>query len=172
MAKHFTDLGMFKSRVGNSEFKPSDPDGSDRTLSMMIVLHFADISNPTKPWNICQKWTELVFLEFFSQGDHERALQMPISMLMDRETVNIAKSQQGFIDFIILPSYNALTQMLPEAQTNLRNVEANKEKWATLIGEYERRMMNRNRADDEEEGNNLRMTTTHEGTLQASKEFH
>jgi len=38
---------------------------------------------------------------------------MPISYLMDRTTVNIAKSQVGFIDVIVYPAYEILYQVLP-----------------------------------------------------------
>ena len=39
------------------------------------------------------------------QGDLERERDWPISYLMDRTTVNIAKAQVGFIDVIIYPAY-------------------------------------------------------------------
>jgi hypothetical protein len=32
---------------------------------------------------------------------------------MDRSTVNIAKAQLGFIDFIIAPAFNLLAEMCP-----------------------------------------------------------
>jgi hypothetical protein len=74
-------------------------------MLLQTLFHLADISNPTKPWELCQKWTDLLFVEFFNQGDLERAQGYPISYLMDRTTVNIAKSQMGFIDVIITPAY-------------------------------------------------------------------
>jgi hypothetical protein len=74
---------------------------------MFELFHLADISNSTKPWNVCAKWTELLFIEFFHQGDMERNRGVPISYLMDRTTVNIAKSQMGFLDVIITPAFTA-----------------------------------------------------------------
>ena len=49
----------------------------------------------------------MLFEEFFEQGDLERAQSLPISYLMDRNTVNIARSQIGFIDVLIIPAYHA-----------------------------------------------------------------
>jgi hypothetical protein len=62
MAKHFAELGKFKARVASPDF---DPSGSDKELSMHIVFHLADISNPAKKFDICSKWTELLYVEFF-----------------------------------------------------------------------------------------------------------
>lgn len=105
MAKHFADQGKFKSRIGAEDF---DPTTTDKDLTMHMVFHLADISNPAKKFDICLKWTELLYVEFFYQGDLERDRGGPISYLMDRTTVNIAKAQVSFIDVIILPAYNHL----------------------------------------------------------------
>lgn len=102
MSKHFGELGKFKTRLGSQDY---DPAGQDKDATLFLIFHFADISNPTKPWQICRKWTDLLFIEYFNQGDVERRKGVPVSYLMDRLTVNIAKSQIGFMDFIINPSY-------------------------------------------------------------------
>jgi cAMP-specific phosphodiesterase 4 len=75
--------------VHSSDF---DPAGADKDLAMHIVFHLADISNPAKKFDICAKWTDLLYVEFFMQGDFEREREMPISYLMDRTSVNIAKA--------------------------------------------------------------------------------
>jgi hypothetical protein len=61
----------------------------------------SDISNSAKPFDIVKTWVDLLFVEFFHQGDLERADGRPISYLMDRSTVNVAKAQIGFLDVII-----------------------------------------------------------------------
>jgi 3'5'-cyclic nucleotide phosphodiesterase len=67
-------------------------------------LHFADITNPCREWVVCQRWTDLVFREFFAQGDLERSMKLPISFLMDKRITNIAESQVNFINFIVEPA--------------------------------------------------------------------
>lgn len=32
-----------------------------------LILHVADISNPTKDWSVHEKWTDRVMEEFFTQ---------------------------------------------------------------------------------------------------------
>jgi hypothetical protein len=62
MSKHFSELAKFKTRIASAEF---DPKGNDKDLLMFQLFHFADISNSTKPWDTCLKWTDLLFIEFF-----------------------------------------------------------------------------------------------------------
>ena len=47
---------------------------------------------------------------------------LPISYLMDRTTVNIAKSQVGFIDVIVMPAYEILQVVLPLIFENNQNI--------------------------------------------------
>jgi len=138
MSKHFADIGTFKQRVTAESF---DPDDKDKLLCMGVGIHLADISNPTKPWNLTLKWTELLFQEFFKQGDKERELGIKISDLMDRTTTNIAKAQLGFIDIIVLPAYEAFGKFLKVLLTrNIKNMKKNRENWASRIEAYQVRM--------------------------------
>lgn len=82
-------------------------------MCLNFAIHMSDISNPTKPWDISLKWTNLVYSEFFDQGDQEKQLNIPVGMLNDRETINIAKSTSGFIQFLITPSYKAFIEVYP-----------------------------------------------------------
>jgi hypothetical protein len=133
MARHFGDMGKFNNRVISDDFSPSS---GDKELATEFLFHMADISNPTKPWPLCKKWTDLLFIEFFQQGDKERELGMPISFLMDRSTTNVAKAQDGFIKGLIKPAFVMLEKMLPAISLNLKYMDENVEKWATKIVQY------------------------------------
>ena len=50
--------------------------------------------------------------EFFMQGDFEKDKGLPISMLMDRKTTNIAKAQKGFIEVLVQPLWNEMLTVL------------------------------------------------------------
>ena len=130
MANHFNKITKIKSRVTAEDFAPKDLSSKgDKQLCMQLVFHLADISNTTKRWNICQTWIDLLFEEFFLQGDLERDLNQPITYLMDRETVNIAKSQHGFIDFMIAPSWVVLISMLPNLRDLQLTIKENRQHW-------------------------------------------
>lgn len=133
MARHFGDMNKFKARIGSENF---DPSGEDKKLTEEFIFHMADISNPTKPWPLCKKWTDLLFIEFFQQGDKERELGIDISFLMDRTTTNVAKAQDGFINNLIKPAFSLLEQMLPQISLNIKYMDENLEKWATKVVQY------------------------------------
>lgn len=75
----------------------------DRLFLLEVCLHCADISNPYKPWNICERWAHLVIEEFARQGDRERNEGLEISPMCDRATINLCNSQLGFIEFVVAP---------------------------------------------------------------------
>ena len=115
MAKHFKELGKLSIRVTDPSFQPHD--SKDQEMLIKFMFHMADISNPTKPFKICRNWTDLLFVEFFMQGDLERAHPQTfpnISQFFDRKTTNIAKSQIGYINFIKLPSYATIIKVFPK----------------------------------------------------------
>ncbi|KAL7064885.1 hypothetical protein AAHC03_05304 [Spirometra sp. Aus1] len=80
--------------------------------ALSFLLHCADISHPAKEWDLHRVWTEMLFEEFFNQGDHEKALGLPCSPLCDRQTTPIAQSQLGFINFIVTPSFELLAELI------------------------------------------------------------
>jgi hypothetical protein len=133
MSRHFGDMGKFKNRVEAEDFNPK---GDDKKLAQEFLFHMADISNPTKPWPLCKKWTDLLFIEFFQQGDRERELGIDISFLMDRTTTNVAKAQDGFIKNLIRPAFVSLQKMLPGLSLNIKYMDENVDKWATKVIQY------------------------------------
>jgi hypothetical protein len=137
MSKHFADLGKFKSRVSASNFDPAE---GDKQICMNMGMHIADISNPSKTWEISLKWTEWLYDEFFAQGDKERDLGMQISDLMDRTTINIAKSSIGFVDVIVEPAYVAFEMFQSHLKQNIDNIKINKKKWQDLVGDYQEKV--------------------------------
>lgn len=65
----------------------------ERAVVVHMLLHAADISNPTRPRGIYEKWAKRVVGEFFAQGDRERAAGLPVSANCDRDTTNLSLSQ-------------------------------------------------------------------------------
>ena len=108
-----------------------------------MLFHLCDISNAAKPFEICQKWTDLLFVEFFHQGDLEKQNNLTVSMFMDRRTTNIASSQMGFIDFIIKPSFEVTAMLLPNLYRFTEAVENNKRQWEARVLDYDPKKVNR-----------------------------
>ena len=79
-----------------------------------LIIHSADISNPGKPDKISGEWTKRVYDEFFIQGDMEKKLNLTVSNFCDRNTTNINKAMIGFINFVVGPTIDTLTNLVPE----------------------------------------------------------
>lgn len=61
-----------------------------KQLISSVALHACDISTSLRPYEISAQWADLLFDEFFNQGDMEKAQQLDVSMMCDRTTTNIA----------------------------------------------------------------------------------
>ena len=135
MTKHFLELGHLNSRMRDEDFNCAE--AKDKELFIGFMFHLSDISNPTKPWDLCKLWADLIFVEFFAEGDLEKAHGFPVSQFYDRTTTNIAKSQLGFIDFIIKPAYVAVIKVFPNLSHLEQALEDNRAHWTSKFDEYE-----------------------------------
>jgi hypothetical protein len=106
-----------------------------------ILIHASDISNPTKPFQIYQNWADRVMNEFFSQGDKERELGLPISFLCDRNTVTTPAAQIGFISGIVQPFMQVLRDIFPSLQFLIDNLNENKANYTKIKEEDEKQKM-------------------------------
>jgi hypothetical protein len=103
-----------------------------RKLLMKLTLHCSDISNPMKPFRVCRIWALQVFEEMFAQGDQEKKLGMPVQVMNDREKVNRAFSQAGFIELMVSPLLFAAIKVLPPLETNAEMLVQNAKQWYEL----------------------------------------
>ncbi|KAL3310715.1 Calcium/calmodulin-dependent 3',5'-cyclic nucleotide phosphodiesterase 1C [Cichlidogyrus casuarinus] len=117
MSTHFQQIKIIKSQLANNEMP-------DHSKGLSLLLHCADISHPSKLWELHHPWTTRLLEEFFRQGDRERELGLPFSPLCDRNTTLIAESQIGFIDFIVEPSFHVLTELLESMLWHAQNRSA------------------------------------------------
>ena len=99
----------------------------DNQEFMNLLIHSADISNPTKPFNIYLKWAKLVFEEFCQQGDKEKALGLVCTC--DRNTVKLNKNQIGFIDYVVEGYVSSFVQIFPSLKFLHDNLVVNREKF-------------------------------------------
>lgn len=122
---HFTELSFFKTKMNSKDFLTGK--GENRQTLLNILLHAADISNPSRPDSIYFTWVPLVMEEFFRQGDVEKSQNLPMSMFYDRDGTNIAKCQVGFIDVLVLPLFKAVGALIPVVETRcVKNLSANR----------------------------------------------
>merc|ERR1712187_547185 len=77
-------------------------------------------------------WDMLVVDEFFAQGDEEKRLGIPVGMLNDRNKVNRAGSEHGFINFLVAPLMYPTVGLFPGLHPMLAQMCVNMEEWKKL----------------------------------------
>ena len=117
MAKHFDFLTSGKS---NKLIQDKLLNFNDRLDIYKLTIKSADISHTGKIFDIHKQWCKLLIEEFFSQGDKEKELGLPVSMYCDRQTTDVHKSQSGFLINIALPLFMRLQHDMQseEIETN------------------------------------------------------
>jgi len=142
MIKHnecVKDLGIlyamnteaFINQGGELQFM-LDGEPSNRQLVMNALLHCADVSNPMKPWDVCEFLADRCLEEFFCQGDQEKALGIPVQMLNDRDKVNRPNSQVGFIEFVISPLAFQVVTLFPPLCYLATSLGSNITTWSNI----------------------------------------
>ncbi|XP_077393743.1 dual specificity calcium/calmodulin-dependent 3',5'-cyclic nucleotide phosphodiesterase 1A isoform X2 [Festucalex cinctus] len=112
MSCHFQQVKAMKNFL-------QQPEGIDKPKALSLLLHTADISHPAKSWDLHHRWTTSLLEEFFRQGDKEAELGLSFSPLCDRKSTMVAQSQIGFIDFIVVPTFTVLSDMMERIVTPL-----------------------------------------------------
>jgi len=77
MSLHFSKINIFKGKIENEELDPTDFE--EKKFMCEQIFHLCDISNVAKPFHISEKWINLLYVEFFLQGDQEKKLQFNVS---------------------------------------------------------------------------------------------
>lgn len=141
MARHVADMSAFNAildehdiKAGKNLEKLIEVDNeavksNNQQIVMEQCLHACDISQQGRDFKTVHEWTYLLFEEFFDQGDLEKKSDLPISMLCDRSTTKVAASQAGFIGFVPLPIFTALTNVMPELSECVVQMKANSKAW-------------------------------------------
>ena len=106
-----------------------------RLLLLQMLIKAADISNPGRPINTAKYWAEVLLTEFFAQGDEEKRRGLPVSPMMDRETVKMPQSQINFIKFVVLPMYKSIAELLPSVKSIVETLETNSATWQQWLAE-------------------------------------
>ena len=105
---------------------------------MDTLIHMADISNPTKPFEIYSIWAERVMNEFYLQGDKEKELGLPVSFLCDRDTTTIPQGQLGFIEGVVSHFFSTINEIFPGLQFCIDNLNENNKKFKEFKEKYEK----------------------------------
>jgi GAF domain-containing protein len=128
MAKHFAFLKDANTKMDDGPLNMEEP--NDRLVVLQLILKCGDVSNVSRPFELADKWCDVLCEEFFRQGDLEMAQGMEYtSPLNDREHLDKPKSQIGFYTFVCLPLYQTCARALPPLEVNCQQIGENLAVW-------------------------------------------
>ena len=147
LANHFKNIKVFAEFAKN----PSSYDKGKiehRKCLIASVMTAADIHVICKPWEIQYTTANIIYSEFFLQGDEEKAQgQVPIPM-MDRDKAEIPKLQLGFIDFVCKELYYDLALFDKRLEFLKNGLDANRVEWNKLFEEDEKKKTGDEKKDE------------------------
>ncbi|XP_054260825.1 cGMP-dependent 3',5'-cyclic phosphodiesterase-like [Macrosteles quadrilineatus] len=104
-----------------------------RELLRGLIISCADISDQTKDWTMCRRVAKLIYDEFFTQGDMEKAMGVDPMDMMDRDKAKIPDLQVEFLSHVVSPVYDVLVSLYPEAKACQEQIRLNLECWQKAI---------------------------------------
>uniref|UniRef100_A0A8C6KQE8 Phosphodiesterase n=1 Tax=Nothobranchius furzeri TaxID=105023 RepID=A0A8C6KQE8_NOTFU len=116
--------------------KMADSNRTHHSLLLCLLMTSCDLSDQTKDWKTTRKIAELIYKEFFSQGDLEKAMGNRPSEMMDREKAYIPELQISFMEHIAMPIYKLLSELFPGATELYETVAANREQWTKVSHKF------------------------------------
>ncbi|XP_060579444.1 cGMP-dependent 3',5'-cyclic phosphodiesterase-like [Ruditapes philippinarum] len=129
LAHHFKILKNLKDLAERGIDKTSV---KERKLLLCLLMTSCDLSDQTRPWENTKRVAALIYKEFFSQGDMEKAKGLEPSDMMDRERAQIPALQISFLDHVALPVYVLLGKLFSPAKEVGDRVEENKQHWIKI----------------------------------------
>lgn len=136
MAKHFEFVKILEFELEKGPLNWENEE--HRLLAMQALIKCGDISNVSRPFELADKWCDVLCEEFFRQGDLEMANGMEYtSPLNDREHLDKPKSQIGFYNFVCLPLYKITAKAIPALRVNVDQIESNLAVWTRASEEKE-----------------------------------
>jgi hypothetical protein len=97
--------------------------GEKGWLMLGMLLKACDVSNPSRPIPVADKWNDLVYQEFYAEGDIDSERGRPVNPLHNKVTNNISKSTVGFIGFVVCPIYMTIQSFVKACGTDHANTE-------------------------------------------------
>mmetsp|Transcript_24408 Transcript_24408/g.45440 ORF Transcript_24408/g.45440 Transcript_24408/m.45440 type:complete len:936 (+) Transcript_24408:181-2988(+) len=99
-----------------------------------ILLHAADLSNPTRPFATSKAWAERVSEEFNAQGKNEKENGIPVStFLLSHDLKSFVKNELFFSGHIVFPMWKELVRLYPTMSHITDQIATNLESWKGLI---------------------------------------
>uniref|UniRef100_A0A6B0VFS0 Phosphodiesterase n=1 Tax=Ixodes ricinus TaxID=34613 RepID=A0A6B0VFS0_IXORI len=142
LALYFPNKSKLKHHVDEGTFDPGKAE--HRSLLQAITMTACDLCASTKPWEQQRKTVQVIFEEFYEQGDLEKAEgRQPIPMMDRTKAHELPASQVGFLKGICIPCYDLLSKILPGAEDMKKGCLSNLALWEELASNEQQRLEDR-----------------------------
>uniref|UniRef100_A0A4W5P0G0 Phosphodiesterase n=1 Tax=Hucho hucho TaxID=62062 RepID=A0A4W5P0G0_9TELE len=122
-------------KMADVGYNTKDP--QHHNLLLCLIMTSCDLSDQTKDWKTTWKIAGLIYKEFFSQGDLEKAMGNRPSEMMDREKAYIPELQTSFMEHIncfllYMPISGPSLDLFPRSAELYETVASNREQWGRV----------------------------------------
>ncbi|KAJ8951186.1 hypothetical protein NQ314_007726 [Rhamnusium bicolor] len=90
-----------------------------------LLMTCADLSDQTKDWRETKKVAQLIYAEFFMQGDLEKKMGKEPANMMDREKASIPDHQVEFLTECCICIFKLLATIFPSAKQLVEAIKQN-----------------------------------------------
>jgi hypothetical protein len=133
MSKHFPTIEELKTRFVDLDASPIGTLEDGGLKIAELIIHAADLSNPTKEYDILSRWSRAVNEEFSNQVREEEELGLPVSEFMKGAEIPKVyyKNEIGFNKFVVRPLWVCFESWLkPHITFMLEQIDDNLERFA------------------------------------------
>lgn len=132
MHYHVSLIELISNRASQNEWHIDS--FTERMNYGKILLHAADLSNPTRPFATSRAWAERVSEEFNAQGKNEKDNGIPVStFLLSHDLKSFVKNELFFSGHIVFPMWKELVILYPSMGHITDQIGNNLESWKGLL---------------------------------------
>lgn len=129
MSKHTDSLSKFACVPVNNDVLTLD----EQITIVSSFVHFADLSNPLKQFDVCFEWSQRISLEFYEQTVKEELEKIPSHLFMKvRDKRTMCLNEISFILNVSLPTWELFVSRFTHMTFLREKLESNLQLWRDL----------------------------------------
>lgn len=133
MSKHNEFLMKFE----NFDFTKDSFTNDEQIFITSGFVHFADLSNPIKDFDVSKEWSRRISLEFYEQTIKEELEGLPsLSFMKVHDNHSMCLNEINFITHISLPTWSAFIKKFEELSFIINKINETLSKWREIEKKY------------------------------------
>ena len=130
-----TDMSQHKVLLQKVLGAVKDPSTLGVQDWVAYIVHTAALGNLTLDWDLALMWEDRIFKEFEIQAEREQKMGLDVATYMlNLDEVSRAKIQLGFIDYVLLPWWEAMDKLIPvDLENRLMCLRKSKENYSHFL---------------------------------------